>query len=126
VITDWTSMFPPGSDEYWPELQEQIDYWEKRLWEDPGMFNQLIFFEVMGSKNRAEAAEKDRDAWMRRTEEEATALELCQLHGWRASSKSCNCSDDDEVRSSQDGNVTIYYCGACGKAWTRRAQEVQP
>ena len=60
MITDWTSMFPPDSDEYWPELQQQIDHWEQRTSDDPGMFNQLVFG-LMVAEHRAEAAEAVRD-----------------------------------------------------------------
>lgn len=55
MITDWTSMFPPDSDEYWPELQEAINYWEKRTADDSGMFNQLVF-SLMQAEHRTEAA----------------------------------------------------------------------
>lgn len=49
-------MFPADSDEYWPELQQAIDHWERRISDDPGMFNQLVWG-LMVATHRAEAAE---------------------------------------------------------------------
>ena len=51
-------MFPADSDEYWPELQQAIDHWERRISDDPGMFNQLVWG-LMVATHRAEAAEAD-------------------------------------------------------------------
>lgn len=89
MITDWSSMFPADSDEYWPELQQAIDHWERRISDDPGMFNQLVWG-LMVATHRAEAAETllegmqqaiiDYDVTLRRSGDTDFAVEIIGVH----------------------------------------------
>jgi hypothetical protein len=56
MITDWTSMYPNGSNEYWPELQQAIDDWEQRIHDGRSTLSMLVWA-LLQAEHRAETAE---------------------------------------------------------------------